>query len=66
VTEDEDGNVMSDSFFVEHGPDTIQDVIKELGDDPQALKALTAKPQFQDFSAELRADIHAWLADRGL
>jgi hypothetical protein len=62
----EDGTLISDSNWDDEGPDTLADVLNQLGtSDPQAVKALTQKPQWGDFSLALRHEVEQWLADQG-
>jgi hypothetical protein len=62
--ETEDGEVLSTSTWDEEGPDTIHDVLTQLGTtNPAAVKALMKTPQWNDFSLALRRDVEAWLAD---
>jgi hypothetical protein len=50
----------------DNAPNTVSDVLRQLDTtDPVKVEALTRQPQWHDFSAVLRADVEAWLADHG-
>ena len=62
VTLDGD-DLLADSEW-DNGPDTVNDVLRQLGtDDPAAVRELMNTPQWNDFSPQVRQDVAAWLAD---
>ena len=59
-------NELSESTWEDEGPDSIHDVLAQLGTgDPAAVRKLMTQPQWNDFSLALRQDVTAWLADHG-
>lgn len=55
----------------EEGPDTVEDLLGELGpfnsvaEQVNALKDLMRTPQWNDFSRDLRDETRAWVGEHG-